>query len=314
MPPCDLINCEIPTENDQQPIRQHAYRAPLQKKRVINEQIQNMLDEGIIRPSTSPWASPIHLVPKKGGDLRFCVDYRKLNSVTIKDSYPLPLIQDIFDQLEGASVFSTLDLKSGYWQIKVKESDIPKTAFVCHKGLYEFVRMPFGLCNAPAIFQRVMEAVLHDLIGVACFVYLDDVVVFGKTPAEHAHNLSLVFERIQQHNLTLKPSKCKFTRSSVELLGYIISGQGIAPNPSKVDAIKRLPPPTKLSEIRTFLGMAGYYRQVIPRYATLAYPLVRLTKKNEKWIWSDECQKAFDSIKQHLTSEKVLAYPQTDRP
>ena len=273
-----------------------------------------MFDEGIIRPSTGPWASQIHLVPKKCGDLRFCVDYRKFNSVTIKDSYPLPLIQDIFDQLEGESVFSTLHLKGGYWQINVKESDIPKTAFLCHKGMYEFVRMPFGLCNAPAIFQRVMEAVLHDLIAVACFVYLDDVVIFGKTPAEHQHTIYVwCFNAF--NNIIWRWNFPNVNSQEAQLSYWdIISGQGIAPNPSKVDAIKRLPPPSKLSEIHIFLGMAGYYRQVIPRYMTLAYLLVRLKKKNEIWIWSNECRTAFDSIRQHLTSEKALAYPQTDRP
>ena len=142
--------------------------------------------------------------------MRFCIDYRKINSVTIKDSYPLPLIQDIFDQLDGATIFSTLDLKSGYRQLKMKENDISKTAFICHRGLFEFVRMPFGLCNAPATFQRAMETVLHGLIGVAYYVYLEDVVVFGATPSEHAHNLRLVLERLQKHHFTLKTSKCKF--------------------------------------------------------------------------------------------------------
>lgn len=310
--PCNIVSCKIPT--DSRPIRQRAYRAPLSKRKIISDQIDDMLNQGIIRPSSSPWASPITLVPKKGGELRFCVDYRKLNSVTIKDSYPLPLIQDIFDQLSGAKLFSTLDLKSAYWQIPVSEKDIHKTAFICHRGLFEFLRMPFGLCNAPATLQRALESILHDLIGVACFIYLDDIVVFGQNEVEHLHNLELIFERFRKHKLTIKPSKCKFLQPSVQLLGYIISEKGIAPNPSKVEAIKLMPSPTKLTELRTFLGMSGYYRQVIPNYATLAYPLVSLTKKNVPWNWSVECENAFKEIKNHLTSDSVLAFPQTDKP
>ena len=310
---CKLIECTIDTA-DARPIRQRAYRTALSKRKEISRQVDDMLAQGIIRPSTSPWASPITLVPKKSGELRFCVDYRAINAVTIKDSFPLPLIQDIFDQLQGAKVFTTLDMQSGYWQIPVAAADIPKTAFVCHKGLFEFVRMPFGLCNAPGIFQRTMERVLHGLVGEICLVYLDDVVVFGKTKEEHALNLRLVLERFRDHNLTLKPSKCSFSKVALKLLGYIVGADGISADPEKLKAIAALPTPSTVSQLRTFLGMSGYYRQLVPNYAAISQPLVDLTKKGAEWIWTNERQRAFEKLKAVLLTDVVLAYPRTDRP
>ena len=284
------------------------------KRQIISEQIDEMLAQNIIRPSSSPWCSPITLVPKSSGEYRFCVNYRKLNSVTVKDSFPLPLIQDIFDQLQGARVFTCLNLKAAYNQISVSEQDIPKTAFICHRGLFEYLRMPFGLCNAPAVFQRTIESVLHGLIGTACFVYLDDVVVFGYNEEEHLRNLELVLEQFREFNLTVNPSKCKFAQSKVLLLGYTISEHGISENPDKIRAIVNLPIPTKVSEIRTFLGMSGYYHQLVPDYARISHPLIQLIKKGVQWQWTKDCQNSFDKLKEILTSDIVLAYPQTDRP
>ena len=313
LPPCTLTQCKINTGSSP-PIRQRAYRTPLAKREIVNREIDTMLRDKIIRPSSSPYASPITLVPKKDGTTRFCVDYRKLNQATIKDSHPLPLIQDIFDQLSGAKYFSTLDLKSGYWQIPVAKRDIKKTAFICHSGLYEFLRMPFGLANAPAIFQRTMERVLHGLIGKTCLVYLDDLVVFGTTPEDHLANLRLVFERLRKFNLTVKPSKCSFNKTEILLLGYVIDKNGIRSNPAKVAAIRDLPPPTKVSEVRTFLGMSGYYRNLVQNYAGIAQPLINLTKKNTKFIWSEECAKAFQKLKDILLSDVILTYPNTQKP
>lgn len=309
---CDLMYFPIETEGD--PIHQRPYRTPLRKRKLIEEEIKCMLKDGIIRPSSSPWASPVTLVPKKDGTTRFCIDFRRLNAVTKKDKYPLPLIQDIFDQLSGASIFSTLDLKSGYWQIPVRPKDIEKTAFVCHVGQFEFLRLPFGLCNAPSAFQRLMNKVLAGLLGKTCMVYLDDIVVFSKDPVEHGRHLAEVFDRLRKAGLTLKRSKCSFGRKEVELLGYLVSGEGIRPDPEKVKAILNLAPATEKTEVRSFLGMTGYYRQCIEDYAKIAEPLIRLTRDKEPFYWGEDQEYAFNKLKQMLTNEPVMAYPRVDRP
>ena len=296
------------------PIRQRAYRTPLSKRIQVEEELRKMLDEGVIRPSKSEWASPITLVPKKDGSIRFCVDYRKINAATRKDAHPLPLIQDIFDSLTGAKVFSTLDLKSGYWQIPVAEEDVKKTAFITHTGLYEFVRMPFGLANAPAEFQRTMQTVLGEMIGQFVMVYLDDIVVYSKSEQEHEEHLRRVFDALEQNGLKLKASKCTFSAPSVELLGYIMSAEGIKCNPDKTDAIANLQVPETVKEVRSFLGMAGYYRQCVPQFAKVAAPLVRLTKKHARFTWGPEQQKSFETLKELLVSSRVMAHPDTSKP
>ena len=310
---CELIPFEIDT-GDARPIRQRPYRTPLPRRKIVEDQLDDMIRTGVIEPSTSPWASPITLVPKKDGSMRFCVDYRKLNAVTKKDSYPLPLIQDIFDQLSGAAVFSTLDLKSGYWQLSVAEADRPKTAFICHRGLFQFRRMAFGLANAPAVFQRTMDRVLHGLVGVCCLVYIDDIVIYSRNAEEHAHHLQLVLDRLHKAGLKVKPSKCHFARTEVLLLGYLISKDGIRSDPEKTRAIATMKPPQTVSDIRSFLGMAGYYRQTIPNFATLAAPLTALTKKHAQWKWGEEQESAFRALQRLLQSDSVLAYPQMNRP
>lgn len=297
-----------------EPIRQKAYRLPFTKRETAEECIKEMLRDGIIRPSDSPWASPITLVPKKDGTTRFCVDYRQLNHVTRKDSHPLPYIQDIFDQVSGATIFSTLDLRSGYWQVPMAENSIPKTAFACHLGLFEFVRMPFGLTNAPAIFQRQMNKILSGLIGKSCMVYIDDIVIYSRTESEHAKHIEEVFKRLRAAGLQLKPSKCSFGLKEIELLGYRVSAQGIQPLEDKVAAINTLKAPENVTAVRSFLGMAGYYRQCIPGFATLALPLTELTKPKEPFHWGQEQQQAFDSLKKSLTQAPIMAHPDTHRP
>ena len=273
-----------------------------------------MLHDDIIQPSSSPWSSPVTLVPKPDGSTRFCVDYRQLNKVTWKDRYPLPLIQDIFDQVGGSSIFTTLDLKAGYWQIPVAEKDIPKTAFVCHKGLYEFKRLPFGLANAPSQFQRIMDKVLAGLIGVCVLVYIDDLVIYSKDQRSHANDLKLVFERLRKAGLKVKPSKCCFAQPEVKLLGYIINKDGIRSNPEKVTAIQKLSPPKDVKGVRSFLGMCNYYAQTLPSYAQVAEPLYKLTRKNQPFVWGPEQQKSFETLKELLGSNSVMAYPQINQP
>ena len=309
---CNLKPAFIETKGP--PICQKPYRLPLHRRQIVEEQIDKMLKEGTIRPSNSPWASPVTLVPKKDLSIRFCLDYRRLNAVTKKDKYPLPNIQDIFDSLGGNMYYTTLDIKNAYHQIPMEESSIEKTAFVCHRGLYEFVNMPFGLTNAPSIFQRTMDFVLAEYIGKFVYAYIDDVIIASKTKEEHARHLAQVFQCLRESGFKLKPSKCHFAKSEVELLGFIVSGEGIRANPAKTKAISELPQPRNLKELRSFLGMANYYRQFLQNYAKIAEPLVRLTKKSEPFRWENEQEKAFETMKAMLISPPVMAYPRLDLP
>lgn len=291
------------------PIKQQPYRTPVVQRDHIAQLIKQMQTQGIVKPSASPWASPVVLVPKKDGSTRFCVDYRRLNAVTKKDVYPLPRIDDILDTLSEAKYFSTLDLSAGYWQVELDEDSQAKTAFTTHCGLFEFTRMPFGLCNAPATFQRLMQVVLSGLEWDCCFVYIDDILVASKTFEDHLRHLQLVFERLQKAGLRLKPSKCHFLRDKVPYLGFVLSKSGIQPDPSKTDKVNNFPRPTNLTTLRSFLGLASYYRRFVPHFATVAAPLHCLTKKDTPFDWNDECETAFCELKLLLTEAPVLVYP-----
>ena len=303
---------EINTEG--QPVHQLPYKIPHKKRHLADEEIDKMLKMGIIRPSSSPWSSPILLVPKKDGSVRFCVDYRKVNSVTVKDRWPLPRVQDIFDQMGGASVFSTMDMRSGYWQVPLAPKDIQKTAFVCHRGMFEFVRVPFGLCNAPSHYQRVMTQVLGKYIGKFVHVFLDDVVVYSANEEEHLKHLELVFEALAEAGLTLKESKCTFFQEEVELLGFIVGKRGLRAQPQKTEAIMRQPDPKDVPELRRFMGMASYYRTLVPDFARTAEPLHKLVRKNVEWEWGEDQKNAFQQLKKELASKRVMAYPDLNRP
>ena len=240
--------------------------------------------------------------------MRFCVDYRRLNAVTRKDVFPLPRIDDLLDQLKGKSIFSTLDAKSGYWQIRMEESSREKTAFVTFDGLYEFRVMPFGLCNAPATFQRVMQKVLTGL-GDFCSVYIDDILVFSNSMEEHLEHLKQIFQRLQRVGLKLHPQKCVFGSHEVLYLGHLISGSGILPNPEKIAAVKRFPTPTSVKAVRQFLGLASYYRRFVPNFARVANSLYGLTRQDVPFHWTQACQQSFERLKDLLTTPPVLAYP-----
>ena len=273
-----------------------------------------MLKDGIVEPSRSPWASPVLLVPKKDGSTRFCVDYRRLNAVTKRDRYPLPQIQDIFDAMGGSTVFSTLDLKSGYWQIPMDKRDREKTAFTCHRGHFQFNRVPFGLTNAPAVFQRAMDGILSPVLGRSALVYIDDIVVFSRSTEEHLEHLREVFTLLRGAGLRLKSTKCEFSRDSVELLGYQVSAKGIAPTSEKTKAIRELPAPRNLKTLRSFLGLANYYRQCMDSYARIAEPLLELTRKGVIFEWTVHRQAAFEALKNLLVSPAVMAYPDVRKP
>ena len=275
-------------------------------------QLEEWESQSKITPSQSEWASNIVIVKKKDGSLRFCVDYRQLNERTVKDSYPLPRIDDCLDCLGGANWFLTMDLRSGYHQVAMDERDKDKTTFVTRRGTYCFNVMPFGLCNAPATFQRLMDCTMRGLNYEVCLIYLDDIIVFSPDLASHLERLETVLARLQSACLKLKPNKCSFLQSSVDFLGYKVSGRGIETDDSKIEAVLRWPVPVKLRDVRSFLGLCGYYRRFVPNFSALAAPLHAMTKKNATFHWTAECQNAFDELKHKLSHAPVLALPRDD--
>ena len=278
-----------------QPIRQGVRRIPLARKAELTKLVQGMLDKDVISRSSSPWAAPVVLVQKKDGTYRFCVDYRKLNSVTRKDAYPLPRIDDTLDMLHGSQWFSTLDLASGYWQVEMAQEDQHRTAFAKPEGLFEFKVMPFGLCNAPATFQRLMDLVLAGLVGASCLVYLDDIIILGEDFHHHLKNIQSVLQRIREAGLKLQPPKCYFFKQTVGYLGHTVSREGVAVDPDKVAKVKNWSTPHSAREVQQFLGLANYYRRFIQDFATKARPLHHLTEKSVHFWWTAECQEAFDT-------------------
>ncbi|KAL0880701.1 hypothetical protein ABMA27_001917 [Loxostege sticticalis] len=314
----NALKHEIKTTTDV-PIHVKSYRFPEIHKAEVRKQINKMLEQNIIEPSDSPWSSPIWVVPKKldasnTQKWRVVIDYRKLNDITIGDTYPIPQITEILDQLGSSSYFSTLDLASGFHQIQLNEADKPKTAFTVPEGHFQFTRMPFGLKNAPSTFQRLMNSALSGLQGIRCFVYLDDVVSYGHDLNSCISNLKAIFQRIRDFNLKLQPDKCEFLRREVCYLGHIITEQGVKPNPEKVKAVTAFPIPKTPKDIKSFLGLVSYYRRFIPDFSKVAKALTSLLKKDTPFIWQNQQQLAFDTLKHKLTTAPLLIYPDFSKP
>jgi hypothetical protein len=285
---------------------------PMRKE--LKKNIDEMLEAGIIRPSTSEYASPVVLVRKKDGSIRFCVDFRLLNKVTRPISYPLPRINDAMNSLGGALYFSTLDLKSGFFQVEMEEEDISKTAFTTSYGLFEFVTMPQGLRNSAATFQMVMDCLMAGLQYETMITYIDDLIIFGSTFKEHLHRLEEVLSRLQQANLKLSPKKCHLLKTKISYLGHVISSGIIQPDPNKIHAIVNYPRPTNIKELRSFLGLASYYRRFIRNFSQIATPLNRLLEKKVMYKWDENCEQAFKSLKMKLANDVLLAIPDFSRP
>lgn len=311
----DIVQHQIPT-GEAAPIRQRFRPLPPTMYKEMRSLLADMLEKDIIRESSSPWAAPIVMVRKKSGEWRFCVDFRKLNAVTHKDAFPLPRIEETLTSLAKAEWFSTLDLASGYWQVEVHPADREKTAFATPLGLYEFNRMPFGLCNAPATFQRLMQRCLSGLTVESVLVYLDDIIIYSANFTDHLKHLNAVFHRLWKHGLKLRVDKCSFLQPEVGFLGHIVTRRGVKPDPAKIEAVQNWPVPTTIKDIRAFLGLAGYYRRFVAGFAKIARPLnalltgVATDKKagSRQIIWTDECQNAFQKLKTVLVEAPVLAY------
>jgi hypothetical protein len=299
---------------DHPPIKQKSYRTAHSVQLEIRKNVNEMLENNIIRRSNSPWASPVVLVMKKDGTVRFCTDYRKLNAITRKDSYPLPRINETLDVIGNAKWFSSIDFCSGFWQIPVRESDIPKTAFVTRDGLFEYLRMPFGLCNSPSTFQRTMDLLLMGMNNRCALVYIDDILIFSDTFEQHLIDLEELFRRLVQSEFSIKLTKCHFGKREVDYLGHTINQHGVSPDLKKVKAISEFPYPHDLTSLRSFLGMTNYYNQFIEDFAHIAAPLYALTKKEVKFDMNEACRQAVDTLKQRLLTAPILRHPNFDEP
>lgn len=314
LPPRREVDHEIRLESGAQPQLQRVYRMSPKELDELQRQLVNLTNQGFIRPSSSPYGAPVLFVRKKSGELRLCIDYRALNKVTVKNRYPLPRIDELLDRLRGATVFSKLDLKSGYHQIRVADADVEKTAFRTRYGQFEFLVMPFGLTNAPATFQSLMNRIYNKYMDKFVLVYLDDILVFSKDEKEHAKHLRLALEVLRKHKLYCALKKCEFYKTSIEFLGHVISGDGISVDSKKIAAIQGWPTPKNIKELRAFLGLANYYRRFIRNFSQIAAPLTRLTKKDEYFVWDASTQQAFDQLKEVLCAAPVLQPPDPSLP
>jgi hypothetical protein len=290
------------------------YRMSMLELKELQLQLEEILKKGYIHLSVSPWGAPVLFMKKKDGTLRLCIDFRQLNKVTVKNKYPLSRIDDLFDQLKGAKIFSKIDLRSGYHQVRIKDEDIGKTTFRTRYGHYEFTVVLFEMSNTLVVFMCLMNGVFRDYLDKFFIVFLDDILVYSKLEEEHEKHLRMVLQVLREHQLYAKLSKCSFYQRQIHYLGHIISEEGIIMDPEKVEAIREWSAPRNVAEVRSFMGLVGYYRRFIAGFSKIPHPITSLQRKEEKFQWTKECEKSFQLLKQLLTSAPILriAYPNVD--
>ena len=311
----DILECEVNLIDENiEPITQRAFRMTKEENDLVREDVWEMIKKDIIEESQSQWTSPCHFVMKKNGKKRLVHDFRKLNAVCKKDSFPLPRIDDLLGKFLGKRWYSSLDLTSGFWNIVVKKKDREKLAFITSEGLYQFKRMPFGFCNAPGIFQRMMQKALGNLVHNKVLVYIDDIIIYSDTFEQHLKDIDEVLGKLREANLKLGKEKCYFCQDEVEFLGFVVTENGVKTSDSKIEKIRDFPRPKDITQLRGFLGLAGYYRKFIPRFSDIAKPMTKLLGKKEQYIWGKEQQRSFERIKEKLINAPVLAYPDYDKP
>ncbi|KAJ9563166.1 hypothetical protein OSB04_008326 [Centaurea solstitialis] len=310
IPPERQVEFRIDLVPGAAPVAKAPYRLAPPEMQELSKQLEELLDKGFIRPSTSPWGAPILFVKKKDGSMRMCIDYRELNKLTVKNRYPLPRIDDLFDQLQGAAWFSKIDLRSGYHQLKVREEDIHKTAFRTRYGHFKFIVMPFGLTNAPAAFMDLMNRVCRPMLDRSVIVFIDDILIYSKSKEEHVEHLREVLEVLRKERLYAKFSKCDFWLQEVQFSGHLVNREGIKVDPAKIETVMNWETPKTPTEIRSSLGLAVYYRRFIQDFSKIAVPLTRLTRKSEPFVWGEEQEAAFDTLRRKLCEAPVLTLPE----
>jgi hypothetical protein len=313
MPPERDVEFTIDLVPRTKPIAKSAYRLAALELAELKKKLGELQQKGFIKPAASPWGAPVLFVKKNDGSMRLCVDYRDLNAATIKNKYPLPRIDDLFDQIKGAKYLSKIDLRSGYHQLRVRQEDIPKAAFMTRYGQYEFIVMPFGLTNAPAFFMTLMNKVFMEELDRFVVVFIDDISIYSKCAEEHAQHLRVVLRKLIKHQLYAKFGKCDFWLQKVSYLGHVLTTEGIEVDLERVKAVSELKQPTSVSEIRSFLGLVGYYRRFIEGFSKIARPMTELLRKDKKFVWTEACEKNFEELKKRLTSAPMLVLPDNQK-